>query len=73
MKLTNREKVKLLLETATTVEQANEVIEENFAFESLQEKVAFLKGMFDIEVIGHEEAEPDEMTYFAMLKTIICI
>ena len=73
MKLTNREKVKLLLETAATVEEADEVIEKNFAFESLQEKVAFLKGMFDIDVIGHEEVEPDEMTDYAMLKTIICI
>ena len=65
-----RKKAKVLLETATTVEEADEIINENFAFESIQEKIAFLKGMFDVEVIGHE-GENTEMDYFAMLATII--
>lgn len=65
-----REQVKILLETATSVEEADEVITKNYDFKSIQEKVAFLKGMFDIEFVGHKE-EPDEMTYFAMLATII--
>ncbi len=43
----------------------------NFDFKSIREKVAFLKGMFDVQIVGHENDKPDEMTYFAMLQTII--
>ena len=66
-----RKKIKILLETSETVEEADEVISKNFDFESVREKVAFLKGMFDIQIVGHEEKEPDEMDYFAMLASII--
>ena len=70
MKL-NRSQIQILLETSETVEEADEVINKNFDFESVREKVAFLKGMFDIQIVGHEEKEPDEMDYFSMLATII--
>ena len=70
MKL-SREQIKILLETSGTVEEADEVISKNFDFESIREKIAFLKGMFDIQIVGHEEKEPDEMDYFSMLATII--
>lgn len=72
MKL-SREQVKILLETAGTVEEADEVISKNFDFESIREKVAFLKGMFDVQIIGHEEKEPDEIDYFSMLASIISV
>lgn len=72
MKL-SREQVKILLETARTVEEADEVINKKFDFESIREKVAFLKGMFDVQLIGREENEPDEMDYFSMLATIISV
>ena len=72
MKL-SREQVKILLQTARTVEEADEVIIKNFDFESIREKVAFLKGMFDVQIIGHEEKEPDEMDYFSMLASIISV
>ena len=67
----DRKQIKILLETAPTVEEADEIINKNCAFKSIREKVAFLKGMFDIQIVGHEESEPDEMTYFAMLATVI--
>ena len=67
----NRRHIKILLEISKTVEEADEVISKNYGFESIREKVAFLKGMFDIQIIGHEEKEPDEMDYFSMLATII--
>lgn len=70
MQLT-RTQVKILLETSTTVEEADEIINKNYNFESIREKVAFLKGMFDVQLIGHEEKEPDEMDYFSILATII--
>ena len=67
----SRGQIKILLETSGTVEEADEVINKYFDFESVREKVAFLKGMFDIQIVGHEEKEPDEMDYFSMLATII--
>lgn len=69
----SREQAKILLETARTVEEADEVISKNYDFESIREKVAFLKGMFDVQLIGREEKEPDEMDYFSMLATIISV
>lgn len=67
----NRRHIKILLEISKTVEEADEVISKNYDFKSVREKVAFLKGMFDISIVGHEEKEPDEMDYFSMLATII--
>ena len=67
----NREIIKTLIELSTDVEEADKVINENYDFKSIREKVAFLRGMFGVEVIGHEKDEPDEMTYFAMLSTVI--
>lgn len=67
----DRKQIKILLETAPTVEDADEIINKTFSFKSIREKVAFLKGMFDVEIVGHEENEPDEMSYFAMLATVI--
>ena len=67
----SREVVKILIELSPNVEEADKVINDNYNFRSIQEKVAFLKGMFDIEIVGHEKDEPDATTYFVMLQTII--
>ena len=67
----NREKIKLLIVLSPTVDEADKVINESYGFKSIREKVAFLKGMFDVEFVGHEKDAFDEMTYFAMLNTII--
>ena len=72
MKL-SREHVKIMLKTARTVEEADEVISKYYNFESIREKIAFLKGMFDVQIVGQEEKEPDEMDYFSMLATIVSV
>ena len=69
----SRDVVKILIEMSPNVNEADKVINEYYGFESIREKVAFLKGMFDIEIVGHKNDEPDEMTYYAMLHTIISI
>ena len=77
MKKSNREVVKTLIELSPNVEDANKVIDENYNFKSIREKMAFLRGMFDVELInkhdssGISEEESTEMTYWAMLNTII--
>lgn len=73
----SREVVKTLIELSPTVEEADKVIEENYGFESIGEKLAFIKGMFDVEVISIHDAdgvgkeESDKMTYFSMLNAIL--
>lgn len=67
---TSRDEVKIMIELSSTVEEADEIIKENYDFETTEEKVAFLKGMFDIEIVGHTD-ETDETTYYSMLYTII--
>lgn len=66
-----REHVKLLIESAPTAEKADELIDTVYKFESVEEKVAFLKGMFGVEIIGHANDRPDEVTYLTMLTAII--
>lgn len=73
----SREMVKTLIEISPSVEEADKVIEENCEFKSIGEKIAFLQGMFDVQVISVDDAdgigkeESDKMTYFSMLNTII--
>lgn len=65
----SREKAKILIELSATVEEADETIEKYLGDNpSLNEKVAFLRGMFDVEIVGHSY---DEMSYYAMLSAII--
>ena len=65
----DRDITKLLIETSPTVEEADKVIEDIFELDTIKEKIAFLKGMFDVENIAREEK--DESTYYAMLNAII--
>ena len=73
----SREMVKTLIEISPSVEEADKVIEENYEFKSIGEKIAFLQGMFDVQVIGVDDTdgigkeESDKMTYFSMLNTVI--
>lgn len=72
-----RQKVKLLIELSANVEEADATIKEYYGFESIEEKTAFLKGMFDVQIISAHDAEGTSkeesagMSYWAMLQTII--
>ncbi len=71
MKTMSREKAKVLIELSSTVEEADEAIEEYLGDDkTLKEKMAFLHGMFDFEVVGHPE-QADNMTYYSILNAII--
>ena len=72
-----REHVKLLIESAPTAEKADELINSVYKFESTAEKLAFLRGMFDIKLVsktdgaGVSKEKSVEMDYWVMLETII--
>lgn len=69
-------KIKRLITLAPSVEEADKIISDNYGFKTVKEKIAFLKGMFEISVIDvhdHEDVtqeESDEMTYFTILQAI---
>lgn len=77
MKSTSREVVKILIQMSRNVDKADKVINENYNFKSFGEKLAFLRGMFDVELVskhdgeGVSEEESTEMDYWAMLHSII--
>lgn len=66
--MAKREKTKLLIEIAETNEEADKVIVEAYGFKTIEEKIAFLKGMFDIEEVAHKHK--DIATYYTMLHAV---
>lgn len=69
----NRKQIKAMINLSSTFEEANEVIEEYAELNDntdYSQKLAYLKGMFDCQIIGRniESAEAD---YVAMLTSII--
>jgi len=74
-----REVTKRMIEMSLTLEDADNVINENYNFKSFGEKLAFLQGMFDAECVskhdgtGVSQESSDEMSYWAMLYTIVLL
>lgn len=65
-----REQIKTLIEISGTVEEANEVIEKYTSFRTFAQKIAYLQGMFDCEIVGRN-VESEEADYIALLTSII--
>lgn len=72
-----RQKVKCLIEMSQTIEEADEVINKYYFFKTIEEKIAFLKGMFGVELIskhdspGTSKEKSAKMDYWTMLSAII--
>lgn len=77
MEVRNRKVIKTLIEMSPNVEEADKVINENYNFKTIGEKMAFLKGMFDVRLVSKHDAEgvseekSAEMDYWAILNAII--
>ena len=77
MELPSRKVVKTLIELSPNVQEADKVINENYYFKTIGEKIAFLKGMFDVKLVSKHDADgiyeekSAEMDYWAMLNAII--
>lgn len=69
--MVDRKDVKTLLESSIDVKKADVIISKYYGFETYGEKIAFLRGMFDVSGIGPESEKPDKDTYWAMLSAII--
>ena len=77
MEAVSRSFIKTLIKLSPNVEEADKVINENYNFKSIGEKLAFLKGMFDVKLVSkHDsvdisEEKSNEMDYWAILNAII--
>lgn len=60
--MASQKDVKTLIECCTDVTKADRIINDYYGFETIREKAAFLKGMFDVSIVGHEHEEPNEDT-----------
>lgn len=65
-----REKIKTLIELATSFEQADAVINDYTTYKTDEERIAYLQGMFDCMIV--ERSVSDVHTdYVALLTAII--
>lgn len=65
-----REQIKALIELSASYEDANEVIEKYVGLKTYAEKIAYLRGMFDCEIISRTE-ENEEVDYIALLTSVV--
>ncbi len=66
-----REKVKALIELSTDEKEVDRIINEYYGFKTIKEKIAFLKGMFDVSVVAHDHDEIDANVYAMIIRAII--
>lgn len=65
-----REKIKTLIECATSFEKANDIMEKYTEYDSDAERIAYLQGMFDCKIVGRNVGDI-HMDYVALLTSIV--
>lgn len=65
-----REQIKALIELSNSYEEANEIIEKYAKLYTYEEKIAYIRGMFNCEIF-HTTIDSKESDYIALLTTII--
>ena len=65
-----REQIKALIELSCSFEDANAVIETYTEYRTYAQKIAYLQGMFDCEIVGRH-IDNEEADYKALLTSII--
>lgn len=66
-----RERIKALIELSYTFEEADQIIAQYVGFQTTKEKIAYIKGMFDVEIIDHPNDTPDEDAYRLLLTAVL--
>ncbi len=72
----DREKIKILIELSQSVEEADNIVEEQ-GYKTIREKIAYVNGMFGVRLVGRfdnadvQEDQRLEMDYYAILSAII--
>lgn len=65
-----REQIKALIELSSSYEEANQIIEKYTPHKEYGNKIAYLQGMFDCEIVGRN-IESEEADYVALLTSIV--
>jgi len=65
-----REQIKALIELSTSFTDADKIIETYTTNNTYSQKIAYLQGMFDCEIIGRS-VDSEEADYKALLTSII--
>ena len=67
----SRSVIRRSIEFSLTVEEADQIIMDNYDFKTTKEKIDFLKSLFNINLSMINDDQPDEITYYTILKMII--
>jgi hypothetical protein len=69
----DRDATKVMIELSDTWESADKVIEEFAGIQDIPQKLGYIKGMFDVSVVGRPGAiiGRDKYDYVAMLSAIV--
>lgn len=65
-----REKIKILIECATSFEKADAILTKYTDYTTDAERIAYLQGMFDCKIVGRS-VEDTHMDYVALLTAIV--
>lgn len=65
-----REQIKALIELSSSYEEANRIIEKYTLHREYKQKIAYLQGMFNCEIVGRH-IEDEEADYMALLTSIV--
>ena len=68
----SREKIKLMIELADSIEEADEILEEEFP-SSVEGKYGFLRGAFDFSILFADDGNVNDAAknYFPALSAIV--
>ena len=69
-----REQIKALIELSNTYDEVDEILEKYAKFTTYEEKLAYLLGMFDVELVFKEENfanNEKQNDYIALVDAII--
>jgi hypothetical protein len=69
----NKDAIRAMIELSGTWEDADKVIEEFAGIQDIPQKLGYVKGMFDVSVVGRTSTgtSQDQYDYIAMLSAIV--
>lgn len=65
-----RDEIKTLIELSTSFEKADAILEKYTTYRSDEERIAYLQGLFDCEVVGRTVSDV-HTDYVALLTAIV--
>jgi hypothetical protein len=69
----NKDSVAMMIKLSDTWEEADKVLEEFAGIKNPSEKLGYIKGLFDVSIVGGtgSDAEKGKYDYIAMLSAVV--